>query len=109
MPEFNAPAERRSPDGVVADEETLNKELTMVADRHNGDLSHATIVRAVIDFADTYAKLKNVERHVEFREHPETGAEVPMVIVPGADDAFAPLNWWEHSGDKANLTEVFDQ
>jgi hypothetical protein len=40
--------EQRSPDDVVADKDTLNKELTMVAGRHSGDLSHATTVRAVV-------------------------------------------------------------
>lgn len=106
----DTPPGQRSPDNVVADQDTLSKELTMVVDRHNGDLSHATIVRAVIDFADTYAELKDVDRRIEFRKHPETGAEVPTVVVPDADDgSVAPLNWWAHSGDEANPAEVFDQ
>lgn len=103
------PPEQRSPDDVAATEETLNRELTMVADRHNGDLSHARIVRAVVDFADTYAEHTDVDRRVEFREHPETGESVPMVVVPEADDSFAPLNWWDHCGDADDPAEVFER
>ena len=87
--------QKRTPDDVEATEDTLHHELSMVCDRHNGDLSHAQIVRSLFDFADTYAMVQDVARHVERRESPE-GDDVAMVVVPDAEDSLAPINFEKH-------------
>ena len=92
---------QRSPDSVRADEETLSRELAAVVDRHNGDLDHATLVRALFDFADTYAELYDVERTVEFRAAPSDVAndgEIPVVIVPAAEEPLAPIDFQFEEG-----------
>jgi hypothetical protein len=86
---------KRSPDPIRADEDTLYRELSAVVDRHNGDIDHATLVRALFDYADTYAELYDIDRHVEFRSAPEraTADELPVVIVPAAAEPLAPINF----------------
>jgi hypothetical protein len=88
--------EKRTPADVEATEDTLHAELATVADRHNGDLDHATLTRALFDFADTYAEVHGVERGFEVRKPPDAfqhDDEVGVIIVPDADEPLAPVNF----------------
>lgn len=80
------PEDRKKPT-EEATMDTLYSEIVTVADRHSADLSNAEIVQALIDVADTWAMMEDVELGVEHVERPEGG---PGAIVhftgPRADD-----------------------